>query len=166
MVACSVRRFCSVLSPASQHGCAHGRRFCSALSPQSSVLLLSMAARTVRRFCSALSPQSSVLLLSMAARSVAAFAQPSVLSPQSCFSAWLRAPSPPLLLSPQSSALSPQPSALSPQSSVLSPQSSALSPQSSVLSPQSCFSAWLRGKSRFFFLNRVLYKSIIRGILR
>ena len=37
----------SVLSPASLHGCAHGRRFCSALSPQSSVLLLRMAARTV-----------------------------------------------------------------------------------------------------------------------
>ena len=27
----------------------------------------------------------------------------------------------------------------------------------------SALSAWLREKSRFFFLNRVLYKSIIRG---
>ena len=34
--------------------------------------------------------------------------------------------------------------------------------QPSVLSPQSCFSAWLRGKSRFFFLSRVLYESVIR----
>ncbi len=89
----------------------------------------------------------------MPARMVAAFAQPSVLSPQSCFSACLRAWSP-LLLSPQSSVLSPASlhacahgrrfcSALSPQSSVLllsclrawSPL--LLSPQSSVLSPLS-----------------------------
>jgi hypothetical protein len=28
----------------------------------------------------------------------------------------------------------------------------------------SALSAWLRGKSRFFFLSRVLYKSIIRGL--
>ena len=77
----------SVLSPVSPHGCAPGRRFCSVLSTQSSVLFLRMAARTV-----------------------AAFAQSSALSPQSCFSAWLRALSP-LLLSPQgakrSSVLSP-----------------------------------------------------------
>jgi hypothetical protein len=87
---------------------------------QSSVLLLWMAALTVAAFA-----QSSVLLLWMAALTVAAFAQSSVLSPaslrgcargvavfysvlspQPCFSAWLRARGRRFLLSTQSSVLS------------------------------------------------------------
>ena len=80
----------------------------------------------------------NVYAFCMAARKVAAFAQPSVLSPQSCFSAWLPARLP-LLLSPQSSVLSP--------AFLHGCRTVAAFAQSSVLGPQSCFSAWLRGKS-------------------